>query len=79
MTRPFIWVEATGPSGRWRHAINRQATEQGQEVHTICGEKVEVHARNPQREAPYPECRTCDRTWRQVEGIPSVLDAASQG
>lgn len=79
MPRPFTWVEATGPNGPWRHAIERQTTTQGQQVHTICGEQAEVHAHHPQLEAPYPECRTCDRTWRQVEGIPSVFDQVSQG
>jgi hypothetical protein len=32
MTRPYTWVEATGPSGPWHHPIERQATGQGHEV-----------------------------------------------
>ena len=76
MTRPFQWVEAHGESGKWRHAIPSTApTEQGTVVRSICAETIEVHSHHPQREAPYPECRSCDRTWRDVEGIPSVLDS----
>jgi zinc-finger len=76
---PFQWVEATGPTRPARHAIpHNEPNDQDRATTAICGEQITIHAHHPQREAPYPECFGCDRTWRQVEGIPSVLDEVKE-
>lgn len=70
--RPFQWVEAS----QVRHAVPAELELTiGLQITTLCGTHAVVADRDPNKECPYPECRECDRVWRQIEGIPRLTDA----
>lgn len=58
------WCEGTDH----RHALYGLPPKPGDEVASLCGRTVTVVV--PVPGVPAPECPLCDRTWRDIEGIP---------
>lgn len=66
---PFRWVEAS----KVRHAIPADALPApDEEITAICGQLVVLEHLGVRAEGWHPECRECDRVWREVDDIPRM-------